>query len=115
MARRPTRRKNRFLPSPEGRWRWIEEWIKEHRYCTVSALSVDFHKAYSRAFPVYECRQNNFGFKPVAQAMRDLSDMRKAKVLTRERLKLGSNWQPGLPRSILTYRIPEQMLLLDVA
>lgn len=85
------------------RWAWIEDWMKLN-FCTDS-LNSQFHEKYHQRFPEYKRKETQWGAQTVAQAMRDLSDMEKSGILRGERIKLGSNWQPGFSKFVVGYTL----------
>lgn len=83
---------------------WILDWL-EKNFCADS-LNQDFHEAYHARFPEYKRRETNWGAQPVAQAMRDLSRLAASGILETGRINLAANWQPGFPKSVISYSLP---------
>lgn len=87
------------------RWAFIEDWLK--RNFTADCLNQKFHDDYHEMFPEYKRRETYWGSQPVAQAQRDLAEMAKSGILEKGRVRLGANCQPGFPKSVVGYTLPE--------
>ena len=85
------------------RWVWIQDWMRVQS--CADCLNTEFHKEYHKRFPEYKRRETFWGSQPVAQAMRDLSDMEKSGILKRGIISLGGNWQPGFPKFVVGYTL----------
>lgn len=100
------------FPHKAEREDWILKWFRGTdgdgcKNYNADALNEDFHEAYHQKFPMYKRRETTWGSQPVAQAMTDLARMAKAGILERRHIGLGRNWEPGFPRYVMSYSLPE--------
>lgn len=83
------------------RWQWLLNEARER--VAVDVLDADFVDAYIQRFkPQY--RPTWWGANKCPQIGRDLASMAQAGLLSRSRVGLGSNWQPGFPRWVFSYK-----------
>lgn len=78
------------------------DWMKTN--LEASAVTEAFHDEFHKRFGGAR-KPTNWGASPVAKAMRLLSRMHRDGKLVRRRISLGGNWQPGFPKSVLSYSI----------
>ena len=91
----------------EERAKFIMAWFRENSEASV--LNKAFHDDYHRQFPDYKRKENIVGTMPVEQAMKDLKDLSESGELSRKTIGLGSLWQPGFPKWIYLYCLPEEV------
>ena len=86
-------------------WDWVEGWMRKH--FSADCLNQKFHDDFHERFPEYKRSETNWGAQCVAQAQRDLAEMARSGILEKGRVGLGVNWEPGLPKSVVGYTLPE--------
>lgn len=89
-----------------NRQEWIREWIAAN--ACADALNLEFHEAYHKRFPEYRRKETFWGAQMVYQAQKDLSEMYAAGILSRGRLGLSTNWQPGFPKWVWAYMVKKE-------
>ena len=83
---------------------FILDWLKSER--GADALNSGFHAAYHEKFGGrrHECY---WGAQTVYEAQKLMAAMAKEGKLNRGRVGLSTNWQPGFPKWVWCYRLPE--------
>lgn len=84
---------------------FVLEWLKANPPC-VDCLTSDFHDAFARQFGGM-VRNVNWGAATSMKAMASIKRLYSAGKLWRKRVGLGINWQPGFPKSVYSYYLPE--------
>lgn len=88
---------------------WVFNWLlMQHE---ASSVSQEFHEQFHAAFPQYRVKTTNWGAQPVSKAMKTLKQMYDRGIISRCRIGLGLNWQPGFPRSALSYHLSNEQRL----
>lgn len=84
---------------------FILDYLNGDNCVGVSVIDSDFHDAVAAKFPRLKREEKNWGCQPVPAAMTELRKLAKGLYVLRGRVSLGSNWQPGFPRSVITYYV----------
>lgn len=84
---------------------FILDYLNQPDCYGVSVIDSKFHDAVATKFPHLKRIKQFWGCQKVPAAMRELQKLEKELYVLRGRVKLGFNWQPGFPRSVLTYYV----------
>jgi len=87
---------------PDAQRTWIVSYLE--RETEVSAVRANFHAAFATRF---DCavRPSAVGASVCRAAMSRLAQLASTGVLTRQRMPLGTAWQPGFPRWVYCYSL----------
>jgi len=91
----------------EQRRDWILNWLQQQDHFGVSAVDSPFIDAFIDAT---KCSYvfKNWGAHGCPAAMRTIKRMFQEGLLVRKRVGLSTNWQPGFPKWVYCYDLPEQ-------
>jgi hypothetical protein len=84
---------------------FILDYLNQPDCFGVSAVDTEFHDAIAAKFPHLKRIKRFWGCQEIPAAMRELQKLEKEMYVLRRRVNLGINWQPGFPRSVLTYYV----------
>ena len=84
------------------------EYLMDKSCVGVSVLDSDFHDKVAEKFPKLKRELKMWGCQPVPAAMKALKELYKDYRISRGRIGLGANWQPGFPKWVYTYSIKKE-------